>query len=286
MPIPWRQRLATGVGHDQNQRQPGYRLVACNASHAVNGARKLVGARLRSWQIFGKQRSIRQGPSEHALVLGLPRENPPLTVQQHHRSALAEIDRAIELDEIRLIERRGNDARETAVGVAQPPRCRGEPSVASRRKIGWRNIQAIVGAIALGDEMRHAGYIAAWRRVVIGMSELLPRTHRSIRWRPERMSSFAAGAGRHWLRRDRCIFPTGCFCGLPPLQAEHDRHPQMSVLHARRESSQSSGRRFFAAAILSRYRTSRSVRNRTIVTADSRTPSAASDNPGHCTSLR
>jgi hypothetical protein len=36
---------------------------------------------------------------------------------------------------------------------------------------GWRDEEPIVGAIALGDEMRHIGYILAWRRAVIGVSD-------------------------------------------------------------------------------------------------------------------
>ena len=131
VPMPRLQHVAAGVGHDQDQRQAGYRLIAGDASQAVDGARQLVSARLRHRQIFGKQRTIPEGHSTYVRVLGPPRHNPSLAVHQHYGSAMAEIDRAIDLEKIRLIERRADNAGEAAVGVAQPPRYRGKPSIAS-----------------------------------------------------------------------------------------------------------------------------------------------------------
>lgn len=67
LPIPPLQHVAAGVGHRHHQRQPGHRLVAYDASRAVNDARCLVGAGLRHRQIFGKQRAIRERCSKHIL---------------------------------------------------------------------------------------------------------------------------------------------------------------------------------------------------------------------------
>jgi hypothetical protein len=70
------------------------------------------------WQIFGKEHAIREGRSWCRPLLGLPRKYRSRTMRQQYGAAFAEIDRAIELDKNGLIERRGNDARETAVVVA------------------------------------------------------------------------------------------------------------------------------------------------------------------------
>lgn len=171
MQVPRLQHVAAGVGHDHDQREATDSLVTGDAGVAVNRARQFIGARVGRWQIPGKERSTCDRHAKDILLLRHPRQNPPVAVEQDDGAVTSEIKRAIDFQEIRLIERRGRDPRKASIGIIQPPRRRAIPFAIDRRTVRRRNEQPARGVVAMRDEVRHIGDIVARGRAVVGMRD-------------------------------------------------------------------------------------------------------------------
>ena len=107
--------------------------------------------------------------------------------------------------------------------------------------IGRRDEQPVVGAVALGDELRHIGYIGARRRRIVGMGDDLSGC----------IGPSDAREGRALLQLSQggigppgSDFPDRLSLRMASARRRHDRHPRRSAPYARRESLQNSAHRF------------------------------------------